>query len=246
MNAAFIMSNARALVKPFLLSQVSVSASMFFGDLACQYITRDHEKVVWWDRNRSRVMVLTGFCVSGPYTFTLMRVLEHYFPGKTSRAIFAKVVINGLQAPFGIAMAFTSIALLSGKTIESAQQKVINDVPRTWLTGALYWPIVSTLNMRFIPLDYRPLIGGSAGALWNIYISMMAYKTTPNKHDTTTSPTAIPVIDSVSGAGILLEPDSSLSTSAQSSSQVTVRPFTRRSVPLPLSVDENTTAVITE
>ena len=44
-------------------------------------------------------------------------------------------------------------------------------MPKTFAVGSCYWPFVSFINFRFIPLDYRPIVGSIAGALWNIYIS---------------------------------------------------------------------------
>ena len=47
-------------------------------------------------------------------------------------------------------------------------------MPKTFLVGSFYWPFVSYINFRFIPLNYRPIVGSAAGALWSIYISSAA------------------------------------------------------------------------
>lgn len=44
-------------------------------------------------------------------------------------------------------------------------------MPKTFAVGSCYWPLVSFVNFRYIPLDYRPIVGSLAGTLWNIYIS---------------------------------------------------------------------------
>ncbi|CAF3600432.1 unnamed protein product [Rotaria sordida] len=47
-------------------------------------------------------------------------------------------------------------------------------MPKTFVAGTCYWPFVSFINFRFIPLNYRPIVGSLAGAIWNIYISSAA------------------------------------------------------------------------
>jgi hypothetical protein len=69
---------------------------------------------------------------------------------------------------------FTSVILLNGHSLREVRRKVKNDLPKTFLAGSCYWPFVSFLNFRFIPLDYRPIVGSIAGALWNVYVSSAA------------------------------------------------------------------------
>lgn len=44
-------------------------------------------------------------------------------------------------------------------------------MPKTFVVGSCYWPLVSIINFRFIPLNHRPIVGSIAGTLWSIYIS---------------------------------------------------------------------------
>ncbi|CAF4351303.1 unnamed protein product, partial [Adineta steineri] len=85
---------------------------------------------------------------------------------------------NILLAPIGISLMFTTITLLKGQSIGEAKIKVKTDMPKTFLAGSCYWPFVSFINFRFVPLDYRPFLGSLAGAIWNIYISSVANNTT--------------------------------------------------------------------
>lgn len=78
------------------------------------------------------------------------------------------------MAPINISLVFTSVALLKGQSLHDAKAKVKRDLPKTYLAGACYWPIVSFFNFRFVPLDYRPFLIGLAGAMWNIYLSSVA------------------------------------------------------------------------
>lgn len=85
------------MIKPYLISAVGIGTSVTTGDLICQYLERNqpdkpHNKnpppsstfLPWWDRDRSRIMLTTAVFVSTPYSFTLSRVVERLFPGKTN------------------------------------------------------------------------------------------------------------------------------------------------------------------
>ena len=101
-------------------------------------------------------------------------------------------------APVGIVLIFTSVILLKGLPLHEAEIKIKKDMPKTFVPGTCYWGFVSFLNFRFIPLDYRPFIGSLAGAIWNIYISSIANKTTGSSNDTLrplnkTTTTSIPL-----------------------------------------------------
>jgi hypothetical protein len=104
--------------------------------------------------------------------------------GKQSIQIAKKMLTNTLLAPIGISLVFTSVTLLKGQSLREAKTKVKTDMPKTFLAGSCYWPFVSFINFRFIPLDYRPFVGSMAGAIWNIYISSVANKKVETSNDT--------------------------------------------------------------
>ena len=91
------------------------------------------------------------------------------------------------MAPIGICLIFTSVTLLKGQSLRDAKTKVKTDLPRTYIAGACYWPFVSFINFRFVPLDYRPFLASVAGAIWNIYISSVANKAQESPHDSVES-----------------------------------------------------------
>lgn len=194
----------RRALKPLITAQVSVAASMLIGDTACQYIARNEAHAspphslsydsplpsvsfiqpyipTWLDPQRSLVMLFTGLFISGPWSAVTLSTSEYLFPGRAMKSVLCKVLMNGLISPIGISLSFTSITLLEGRSVQQAKEKVTNDLTSTWLTGALYWPIVSGLNFRFVPFDYRPLFGGLAGAAWGTYMSKQAHKPTPKE-----------------------------------------------------------------
>lgn len=90
--------------------------------------------------------------------------------GIQTKQIMKKMLTGTLLAPVGISLIFTFITLLKGESFHEAKIKVKNDTPQTFLAGMCYWPFISFMNFRFIPLDYRPFVASLAGAIWNVYI----------------------------------------------------------------------------
>ncbi|CAF1180939.1 unnamed protein product [Adineta steineri] len=177
----------RGLIKSYIITTAAIGSSVGSGDLICQYIESHKKKpngkpitppsssaMSWWDRERSRIMVTAAVLVSTPWSFTLARVVERLFPGKQGIQIAKKILTNTLLAPINISIVFTTIVLLQGHSLSVARTKIKNDMPKTFAVGSCYWPFVSFINFRFIPLEYRPIVGSIAGAAWNIYVSSAA------------------------------------------------------------------------
>jgi len=129
---------------------------------------------LWWNPTRTLAMCATGLLAGGPWQFSLVRISEHLFPGRLPRAIASKIAINMCTAPIGISSTFFLTNFFQGHASAPALRRIRDDMPRTFVTGACYWPFVSFLNLRFVEVAYRPVVGAAAGALWNIYVSAQA------------------------------------------------------------------------
>lgn len=179
-----ILQNWHGLIKPYVITTIAIGTSVTTGDLICQYLesrkvdTNDKTRAAstssmlsWWDSERSRVMGTTAVLVSTPWSFTFAHLLERLFPGNQGSQILKKILTNSLLSPINISLVFTSIILLQGHSLRVAGRKIRNDMPKTFAVGSCYWPFVSYFNFRFMPVDYRPIVGSLAGAVWNIYMS---------------------------------------------------------------------------
>ncbi|CAF4051911.1 unnamed protein product [Adineta steineri] len=188
----------RSLIKPYLLTTVGIGTSVTLGDFICQYLERskkikDNDStsksfssvLPWWDMKRSLVMCTSATFVIAPWNFTLSRIIERLFPGRQNIQIVKKMLTNTLFAPVGICLVFISVTLLNGRSLQEAKAKIKNDMLKTFVTGTCYWPFISFINFRYIPLDYRPFVGSLAGAIWNIYISFVAHNTTVENSNNT-------------------------------------------------------------
>lgn len=213
---------------PYLRTSVAVGTAMVVGDVACQNIAGTP-----YDAPRTLRMGITGAFVSAPVGHKWMHVLEGWFPGKSMRAVLCKVAGNAAFSPVGISLAFTSLTLLEGKTLSHAKAKIKADLPITFMTGACYWPFVSFLSFRYVPLDYRAITGSIAGAIWNTYLSSQANRpvelepssvanSTTSEHvaatvvpvPVSTTTASAMVIPTTGGATVVLDSTNSSSTSS--------------------------------
>ncbi len=189
---------------------LSVTSSMGVGDIICQNIQRNEPKPIetnnptvsvithifpsfspsyrisdssfdWWSPHRTSIQALQGAIFSGPWGFAQFSILEHFFPGRSSRTVLMKVAASVAIAPISICLTFSGLNFLNGRSIEDAKKKILADLGPTYLSGALYWPIISFFNFKFTPLHLRPVVGSMAGVLWNIYLSAVANKKSKNK-----------------------------------------------------------------
>lgn len=42
-----------------------------------------------------------------------------------------------------------------------------------FIAGFKFWPLVSLANLIFVPVEQRMLVGGLAGLVWGIYVSLL-------------------------------------------------------------------------
>lgn len=147
---------------------------MTIGDVICQHIeNRKTNKP--WDKERTFRMSLVGLFVSGPLSHFTQFTLEDWFPGRGKTAIMKKMIGNFFMAPISTSLHFTAVTLLTpGKSKEDALKKVKKDTLPTLMVGLCYWPFVGFCNLRFAPVEWRPLFGSIAGVLWNIFMSNRA------------------------------------------------------------------------
>ena len=65
------------------------------------------------------------------------------------------------------------MALIRGDTFSSALQELSEQFWPIVFAGQKLWPFVSLISFTLVPLEYRMLLGNSAGLVWGIYLSLM-------------------------------------------------------------------------
>ena len=82
--------------------------------------------------------------------------------------------------PFLNAYFFTMHSELSGDggdmvqgKAEAAWVRVKNTLPRSWLNGCLFWPVVTGFSFSFVPPRNRSIFAGVAAIGWQTYLGLV-------------------------------------------------------------------------
>jgi hypothetical protein len=155
-------------VTAYLRSMSVIALSYTVGDTVCQFI----EASAWRNPRRTAEFAVVGGLLMAPMSHTLEAGLERIFPGASLRPIAAKVISRIFIAPIFLCVSFGSIAVLRGEPIDAALRAKV--LP-AWKVGLLFWPAVSALTYRFIPVGARPATGAMVGSVWSCYLSWVAF-----------------------------------------------------------------------
>jgi hypothetical protein len=127
-----------------------------------------------FDWKRTLDMTLIRAFVMGPFLTVYFPFLVRLSPGTTALRVASRVAIDQvIGAPVSITLTFVAAAVLQGRP-DTIQQRMEEQLLRTWKTGAGYWPIVHSLNFAFVPLIHQPLVAHAASLWWNAVLSYRA------------------------------------------------------------------------
>lgn len=148
------------------------------GDALCQrYFEQDKpEESKPIDKRRVLEMGLIRAAVITPFTLNWYTMLAKIAPGSTLLSALKRVVVDqAIGSPIVISLVFIAKAVFIGDAL-SAKDTIQRHLGPTWLVGLQYWPIMHTINFRFVPLLYQPLYATFASLYWNAVLSFYANK----------------------------------------------------------------------
>jgi hypothetical protein len=165
------------------------------GDALCQRYFEggcvDQHRSI--DKRRVVEMGLIRAAVITPFTLKWYTILARIAPGATLVSALKRVAVDQvIGSPIVISLVFTAKALLAGEPW-TAQDTIKRSLVETWCVGLQYWPVMHTINFRFVPLMYQPLYASFVSLYWNAVLSYYA------NGKNTTSRSDVAVIDSAEG-----------------------------------------------
>ncbi|KAI4342658.1 hypothetical protein MLD38_027254 [Melastoma candidum] len=126
---------------------------------------------------RLLLMMLYGSAYLGPFGHFLHKLMDILFRGKKgNRTIAMKVLLEQLTtSPWNNLMFMMYHGLvIEGRPWASVKGKVRTVYPSIQLTAWKFWPIVGWLNYQYVPVQFRVLFAGFAGACWAIFMNLKA------------------------------------------------------------------------
>ena len=143
------------------------------GDIGCQ-AGIERRSFDEWDMRRTAEMGAIRAFVMAPMLQLYFPALGRLIPGTSMKRVLARVTLDqAVGSPVTIALTFLAAALLQGR-VRELPDRLVEQGPATWMTGACYWPFVHCVNFRFVPPAVQPLVAHVMSVPWNAVLSYRA------------------------------------------------------------------------
>jgi len=172
---------------PIITKSITAGVTFFLSDYTAQRIERPKDKVeekkkkavtpVWkHDWTRTLVSCAVGLFYFGPAAHVWYEWIFSVLPGTSLVSTLQKAALGQvLFGPSFTCIFFASSLMQSGQfTIGNWVQKIKNDLPGAWLSGAAFWPLVDLISYSMIPIKFIPLFINGMSFVWTIYLSLIA------------------------------------------------------------------------
>ncbi|EPS95831.1 hypothetical protein FOMPIDRAFT_1131728, partial [Fomitopsis schrenkii] len=162
-----------ALVTRPMLTRSATSMSMFaLGDIMAQQFVE--KKGTQHDFVRTGRGALYGATVFGPAYTTWLRWLNSLKFSSRLREVACKVCLDQfVYAPTIIAVYFTSMTFMEGKSAADAQERLRTAYPPAILRSCSIFVPAQALSFSLVPAQYRFFVVTTISPFWNTYLSAM-------------------------------------------------------------------------
>jgi len=135
-----------------------------------------------------RFLIYGGLC-HAPLVFNWLRLAARLFPKDTLGHLAAKVFLDQTCfAPVGLSCFYVGLSTLEGKSREGIYKEWKEKFPNTWAISVFVWPVLQTINFRFVPAQFRPIYVGVFSFFWTTGLAGLKYNDQmPNVFKTVTT-----------------------------------------------------------
>ncbi|KAL7638135.1 UNVERIFIED_CONTAM: hypothetical protein RMT77_011760 [Armadillidium vulgare] len=178
------------------ITNVTVSFSLSAtGDIIQQFYRMKVREQQRWDKLRTQNMTCTGVAV-GILCHHWYQVLDQYLPGRSTKVVFLKLVLDQLLfSPVCIFVFISTLNIVKGLNLlvdkidssDSDKLEIINkrfvkfkeDLSvkglQLYLADWVVWPPAQFINFYFLPSKYRVLYDNTISLLYDVYTSHVMY-----------------------------------------------------------------------
>jgi len=132
--------------------------------------------------NKTRLISggLVGLLYFGPAAHYWYDTIFRLFPATKLVSTLQKAALG--QVIFGPSFTclFFAVGLAQAGQLTFGNwiRKIRTDLPRAWLAGSSFWPLVDILSYSVIPKTYIPLFINLCSLVWNVYLSWISNRST--------------------------------------------------------------------
>jgi len=170
-----ILSKVMYVARRYSLLPSMLTYSVLYpsANIVQQKCFRDSEELDW--QEVGRFLVYGGLC-HAPLVYNWLRLAARLFPKATLGHLAAKVAMDQTMfAPVGLTCFYVGLSTLEGKGREAVFAEWRDKFPNTWAISVFIWPILQTINFKFVPAPYRPIYVGVFSFFWTTGLSGLKY-----------------------------------------------------------------------
>lgn len=117
---------------------------------------------------------LYGGLFTAPTLYAWIRLSTKLWPVTSFRTSVMKALVEQLTyGPAALICFFFGMSLLEGKSIEDAKKVVESKFLPTWKVCACFWPVLQTINFRYIPEHNRVPFVSACSLVWCCFLAYM-------------------------------------------------------------------------
>jgi hypothetical protein len=88
--------------------------------------------------------------------------------------VLTKFILDQTLGAAANTVAFIALtSFFKGNGIEQIGVDVHDNFSEMFMAGWRMWPFVSFANLSFVPWEWRPVVGNTAGLCWGVYLTLM-------------------------------------------------------------------------
>lgn len=149
------------------------------GDIVCQRMFPDNNPSTSTNTQgppeinyrRTAEMTLIRSFVMAPFLYVYFPFLARLVPGQDFHRVLLRVCADqAIGSPVSTSLVFAAACTLQGHP-EDTYKRISENLVPTWKTGATYWPIVHSVNFKFVPVAHQPLVAHVMSVYWNVILS---------------------------------------------------------------------------
>eukprot|EP01119_Soliformovum_irregulare_P021220 TRINITY_DN7021_c0_g1_i1.p1 TRINITY_DN7021_c0_g1~~TRINITY_DN7021_c0_g1_i1.p1 ORF type:complete len:228 (-),score=8.21 TRINITY_DN7021_c0_g1_i1:85-768(-) len=160
--------------RPLITKSLTSATTMAFGDVIAQRLFPEPDSPEYSIERTARLSFI-DLAWSGPIMHFWYTFLDNSFTGISKRAITAKMLLDQfIFTPTIIGGFFVSNALIEGKTLGHAVDKIRQDMIPALVGNVVLWPAAMWINFRFIPHQYSVLYISGVAIIWNTYFAWLS------------------------------------------------------------------------
>nr|PNR55050.1 hypothetical protein PHYPA_005943 [Physcomitrium patens]PNR55053.1 hypothetical protein PHYPA_005946 [Physcomitrium patens] len=128
---------------------------------------------------RSFLLMLYGFCYSGPFGHYFHWLMEKLVPAaRDSKTI---VIVEQLtSSPWNNFLFMTYLGMVvEGRKWSSVKSQLKSHFPSVQLNAWRFWPLVGLINYKYLPIQLRVLFHNLAAVCWGIFLILRSKASVP-------------------------------------------------------------------